>query len=474
LSEFTELIPPSNLEAEEALLGCILIDHQSLYDVAHIVSGGDFFRETHRFIYEAIQELDRKSAPIDIITVSDNLRRNEFLEEVGGEAYIIGLINVVPTSINVLSYAKIVKSTAIRRRLIAAASQVASIAFDESEDIDQVLSTAEQAIFDVAHLRQSRQATHIKEIAAEHMERMEYLNEHGGVDTIQTGFMDLDRLLSGGGFERGSLILLPGDTGMGKSSMLISMATNMAKKKFCIAFFSMEMPNRQVFQRQVSAAASISGRTFTQPESRNQAQWAKYYEEAGRLSEMNIHIDDSGITAMSLMSKCRRIQSVTGLDVVFIDYLALMGTEESFNNETLRLASISRDLKLIAMELDVVVIAAAQLNSKDIAKRQNKRPTMETVRWSSDPNSDSDVVMFIYRDEYYNPETSERPNIVEIIVAKQREGPTGVIDLYWQADLMTMRNLQRLQLSLDSDNDKKETHHWTEKYEDASEELELG
>lgn len=449
MSEQEQILPPSNLEAEEALLGSILIDPQSLFDVAHIIQKDDFFRETHGYIFQAIQDLALNNSPIDLITITDELRRKSVLEDIGGEAYIIGLISIVPTSINVLSYANIVKATSIRRQLIQAASKAAQAAFDEEEDIDVVLSTAEQAIFDVAHKRQSRQATHIKDIASEHMERMEFLNETGGVDTISTGFLDLDRLISGGGFERGSLILVPGDTGMGKSSMLISMATNMAQKDFKIAFFSLEMPNRQVFQRQVSAATRVPVSLFKQPHLMDQAQWAKYYENAGRLSELEIHIDDSGVTPMSLLSKCRRIQSMTGLDVVFIDYLALMGTDGVFNNETLRLASISRALKLIAIELDVVIIVAAQLNSKDVAKRQDKRPTLDLVRWSSDPNSDSDIVMFVYRDDYYNPDTSTKPNIVEIIIAKQREGSTGVIDLYWQADLMTMRNLERQHIEID-------------------------
>lgn len=448
MSDIEQVIPPSNIEAEESLLGCILIDPQSLFDVAHIIKPIDFFRETHSFIFKAMQELAQKNAPLDIITVTDELRRKGVLEDIGGEAYIIGLINVVPTSVNVLSYANIVKTTSIRRQLIHAASKAAQAAFDEEEDIDVVLSTAEQAIFDVSHKRQARQATHIKDIASEHMERMEYLNETGGVDSVATGFLDLDRLLSGGGFERGSLVLVPGDTGMGKSSMLISMATNMAQKKFKIAIFSLEMPNRQVFQRQVSAATKVPVSMFKQPHLMDESQWAKYYESTGRLSQLEIHIDDSGITPMSLLSKCRRIQSFTGLDVVFIDYLALMGTDGVFHNETLRLASISRALKLIAIELDVVIIAAAQLNSKDIQKRQDKHPQMGDVRWSSDPNSDSDVVMFVYRDDYYNPETSTKPNIIEVIIGKQREGETGIVDLYWNAQLMVMSNLKREQIAL--------------------------
>ncbi len=446
--ELEQVIPPSNIEAEEALLGSILIDPASLYDVAHNIKSTDFFRETHRYIYESIQNLALNNAPLDLITVCEELDRKNILEEIGGQSYIIGLLNVVPTSVNVLGYATIVKTTSIRRQLIRAAEQAAKAAFDTEKDIDVVLSTAEKAIFDVAHKREARQATHIKDIAAEHMERMEFLNETGGIDTIGTGFADLDRLISGGGFERGSLVLVPGDTGMGKSSMLISMATNMAQKNFKIAIFSLEMPNRQVFQRQVSAATRIPVTLFKQPNLMDQDQWAKYYEYAGRLSLLNVHIDDSGVTPMSLLSKCRRIQSITGLDVVFIDYLALMGTDAAFNNETLRLASISRALKLIAMELDVVIIAASQLNSKDIQKRQDKHPQMGDVRWSSDPNSDSDIVMFVYRDDYYNPETSTRPNIVEIIIAKQREGSTGIVDLYWHADLMTMRNLEREQIEL--------------------------
>ena len=442
MSEDVELLPPSNIEAEEAVLGSILIDPQSFHDIAHIIKGKDFFRETNRFIYEAIQKLALSSAPIDMISVSNELRNGDHLNDIGGEAYIIGLVNVVPTSVNVIHYANIVKSMAVRRQLIYAASKAAKAAYDLEEDIDEALAIAERAIFDVSHERTSRQATHIRDIAAEHMERMEYLNETGGVDSIASGFLDLDRMLSGGGFERGSLVLVPGDTGMGKSSFLITMASYMARKKYNVAIFSLEMPNRQVFQRQLAAAARLPVGTFKQPHLMTDSDWNKYYTTVGQLSEYSVHIDDSGITPMSLLSKCRRIQAMGGLDVVFIDYLALMGTEETFHNETLRLDSISRSLKLIAMELDVVIIAAAQLNSKDIQKRQDKRPQLGDVRWSSDPNSNSDIVIFVYRDEYYNPETTERPNIVEVIMGKQREGTTGVADLYWNANLMLMSNLQ--------------------------------
>lgn len=442
------LIPPNNIDAEESVLGSIMIDPESLYDVSHFLSPDHFYREKNKWIYEVFLELSRTKTPLDPITIADALRRRNQLEEIGGEGYIIGLLATVPTSIHVEAYAKIVEDMATRRRIIVAASTAASLAMDQEEPLESVVSQAEAALFSVSKNRVGHKIKHIKDVAIEHMDRMEQINETGVIPHITTGFADLDRCLSAGGFEKGQLVLIPGDTGMGKSSLLLGMMMNAAKKGHKCAMFTLEMTDLQMFQRQVSAETRIPVSTLKQA-TLTEAEWVKYYEELGRLSELNFHIDESAfITPMGLLSKCRRIQARNGLDVVGVDYLALMSADGDFRNETLRLGYISKTLKLIAKDLDVVMLVCAQLNSKQIAMRQDKRPQLSDLRFSSDPNNDSDVVMSIYRDDYYNQETSERPNIGEIIIGKQREGPTAIINLFWQGQLMAFRNLERQSIKL--------------------------
>ena len=274
------------------------------------------------------------------------------------------------------------------------------------------------------------------------------MNEHGTVQGVSTGFMDLDKGLSAGGFEKGQLVMIAADTGMGKSALLLDIITNAAKGGHKSALFTLEMTEQQMFQRKVAAESKVPVSRLKNPRSMGDAEWTKYYEALGKLSELPIHIDESAfITPMQLLSKCRRLQATTGLDIVAVDYLALMGADGDHNNETLRLGSISRALKLIAKELNVILIVCAQLNAKQIGQRQDKRPQLTDLRFSSDPNNDSDVVLFIYRDEYYNPDTSERPGIGEVSCAKQREGFLFTADLFWQAQFATFKSLQRQDLN---------------------------
>lgn len=445
------LLNLSNFEAEEALLGSILIDNDSIYDIGHFLKPDHFYREINRWIYEAALALTQNKTPIDLITLSAHLSERNQLKDVGGESYLIGLINTVPTSVNAVHYAKVIEGLAIRRQLVMAASFIANQAGDPDQDIEQVLGLSEQAIFDVGHKHSTGKIKSIKDVASEHMDRMQRLDAGEEVEqSISTGFTDLDSVLNGGGFERGQLIMVPGDTGMGKSSLLLDIIMNTAKDGHSAALFSLEMTDLQLFQRKVAADSRVPVASLKNPRDyMSDADWANYYTALGKLSELPVHIDETAfLTPMGLLSKCRRIKARDGLDIVGVDYLALMSADGDFKgNETLRLASISRALKLIAKELHVVMVVCAQLNSKDIAKRQNKRPQLADLRFSSDPNSDSDIVLFVYRDEYYNPDTTERPNIGEVIFGKHREGPCVTVDLYWQAVYMSFRNLQRLSVN---------------------------
>lgn len=450
MTEASEQTPISlnNFEAEEAVLGSILIDPEAIFEVAHFLSADQFYREINNWVFSVFLHLATTKVPIDFVTVCNELRKRNQLKEVGGEGYIIGLTTVVPTSINVTAYAKIVEEMATRRRILAAASVAANLALDQEIPLEEAVSQAEAALFEVSHNRASHQIKHIRDVAGEHMEIIERINETGILPTVTTGYLDLDRALSAGGMEKGQLIMIPGDTGMGKSSLLLGIMMNAAKAGHNCAMFTLEMTDHQMFQRQVSSDSRIPVSQLKQADL-SQDEWIKYYETAGRLSELSFHIDESAfITPMSVLSKCRRIQARTGLDVVGVDYLALMGADGMFNNETLRLGSISRALKLIAKDLNVVLLVCAQLNAKQIAARMDKRPQLADLRFSSDPNNDSDIVMFIYRDEYYNKETSERPGIGEVIFGKQREGWTPTVDLFWSGPLMSFRNLERQNIDL--------------------------
>jgi len=443
------ILPPSNFEAEEAVLGSILIDNNAIFEIGHFLKPLHFYRESNRLIFETFLHLSKTKEPLDIITVPAELSRRGHLEDVGREAYILSLVNVVPTSINIVHYARIVEKLAVRRQLIAAASIVANLAYDNDLEIEDIVGQAEKVIFDVAHQRMANQTKTMKEVASDHLEHIESLNEHGAVEGISTGFLDMDAMFSGGGMEKDQLIMIAGDTGMGKSALLLDIITNAAKKGHKTALFTLEMSERQMFQRKVASESRVLSSKLKDPRTLNEAEWKAYYAAAGRLSELPIHIDDSAfITPMQLLSKCRRLQATEGLDVIGVDYLALMGADGEHGNETLRLGSISRAFKLIAKELNCALVVCAQLNAKQIAQRADRRPKLADVRGSSDPNNDSDVVILIYRDEYYNPETSERPNIGEAIFAKQREGATGIIDLYWNGPFMCFRDLQRSEIDL--------------------------
>lgn len=449
--EVSQLLKLTHYEAEESVLGGILIDPDALFDVSHFLKPEHFHRLSNRWIYEACLDLAKAKTPIDIVTLSAELKKLDRLEDIGGESYIIGLFSVVPTSINTEHYGRIIEGLAVRRQLLAAASAIATVAADGEQPLEDAVGKAEQLIFDVSHQRSSSKVKHIKDIASSHMQHIEDINEHGEALGISTGFMDLDSCLSARGFEKGQMVMIPGDTGMGKSSLLLDMIVNMAKKGHKTALFTLEMTDLQLFQRKVAAESLIPLTRLKNPTELTDAEWAKYYAATGKLSELNVHIDETAfLTPMQLLSKCRRLQAANGLDVIGVDYLALMGSDETQSNETLRIGSISRALKLIAKDLNIVLIVTAQLNGKEIAKRQEKRPQLADVRGSSDPNHDSDIVMFVYREEYYNPDTAERPGIAEIIIGKQRDGGTYTIDLKWRAEYTTFGNLQRMGFSASS------------------------
>jgi replicative DNA helicase len=442
-----ERLPPSNIEAEEALLGSLLIDTDAIFDVATFLRPDAFHREKNRWIYDAILALNSRRDPVDLITLADELRRRNQLEELGGEAFLIGLLNTVPTSINARSYGRIVEATALRRRMIGAASTIANLAFEEEEDISFVIDKAERALFSISEERTTRDLMPVKDIARNYLDRIEELHERGDeVIGVPTSFTDLDRLL--GGLNRSDLIIVAARPGMGKTALQLAIGQAAARRYGKrVAIFSLEMSGEQLVQRMIAAETRIDSQRLRRGDL-HEGEWPLFYEAVGRLSETQLFIDDTpSITPLQLRTKCRRLYAERGIDLIMVDYLQLMQTERSNNNRVQEISEISRELKGLARELDIPVVAASQL-SRAVESRQNKRPMLSDLRDSGSIEQDADVVMFIYRDEYYNPESSERPNIAEINIAKHRNGPTAVVDLYWHGQLATFRNLRRTEITL--------------------------
>ena len=442
-----ERLPPQSIEGEEAILGALLIDPDAILDVAAFLKPDAFYREQNRWVYQAILDLHEAREPLDFVTLTEMLRKRNQLESLGGEAYVISLINGVPTSVNARSYAQLVEAAAVRRRMITAAGAIANLAYNEAEDIAVVIDRAEQTLFSVTEGRTTRDLTSVRDIASQYLDRIEALNARGDdMIGVPTGFTDLDKLL--GGLNKSDLLIVAARPGMGKTAFQLAIALHAglrhAKR---VAIFNLEMSGEQLVQRLIAAETRIDSQRLRRGKL-HENEWPLFYEAIGRLSETRIFIDDTpSITPLQLRTKCRRLYAEHGLDLIMIDYLQLMQAEHTTNNRVQEISEISRGLKTLARELDVPVVAASQL-SRAVESRQDKRPQLSDLRDSGSIEQDSDIVMFIYRDEYYNPDSTERPNIAEISIAKHRNGPTGVIDLYWHGQLATFRNLQRQEVKL--------------------------
>lgn len=435
------------MEAEEAILGSLLIDPDALFEVSNFLRPEAFYRTANKWIYDAILSLSERREPLDFVTLTEELRRREQLEEVGGEAYVISLINAVPTAINARNYARLVEAAALRRKLIGAAGTIANLAYDEAEDVNVVIDRAETALFSISEQRTTRDLVPVKQIAGEYLDRIQRLMEQGDdVIGVPTGFTDLDRIL--GGLNRSDLLILAARPGMGKTSLQNAIALTAAMRYGKrVAMFNLEMSGEQLVQRMIAAETRIDSQRLRRGQL-HEHELPIFMEAIGRLSETRIFIDDTpSITPNQLRTKCRRLYAEHGLDLIIIDYLQLMSAEHTTNNRVMEISEISRGLKGLARELDVPVLAAAQL-SRAVEQRQDKHPQLSDLRDSGSIEQDADIVMFIYRDEYYNPDTTERPNIAELSIAKHRNGPTGVIDLYWHSKLATFRNLQRQEINL--------------------------
>ncbi len=440
-------LQPHNMEAENAVLGSLLIDPDAIIRIASFLSPEDFYVERHAWIYQAIRDLNERREPADLVTLTDELERREQIDDIGGSAYITDLINTTPTSIHVEYYARIVERTAVLRRLITAAGEIARLAYQDTEDVKDVVDQAEGIIFGVASRRAARDLRPIHVVLEKFHERIEYLQQHQGeVVGVPTGLADLDKLL--GGLQRSDMIVMAGRPGMGKTSLALSMALQAARRhRKRVALFSLEMSDEQLVQRLVSAETGIDSQRIRLGNI-HQDEWPTFIQATNILSGTQVFIDDTpAISALELRTKARRLHAEHGLDLLIVDYMQLMRGESRSENRQQEISFISRSIKGLARELDIPILALSQL-SRQVDSRQDKRPMLSDLRESGSIEQDADIVVFIYRDDVYNPE-SEFPNIAEIIVAKHRSGPTGTINAFFRKNLAQFVDLESATHTLD-------------------------
>jgi replicative DNA helicase len=433
-------LPPQNIEAEQSVLGSLLIDPDAILKVTSSLRPEDFYRETHGLIYRAIIDLHERRQPADFVTLCNELERGGQLEQVGGAGYLTSLLNAVPTSVHAQHYGRIVERTATLRRLISAASEISNMAYDRSNEEDKILDQAEQLIFGVAQRSIDRELVPLRTILSDYYDRIQYLYEHRGQTVgVPTGFFDLDRLL--GGFQQADLIIVAGRPGTGKTSLALTVADFASRRHgLCIAIFSLEMPRQQVVQRLVSGATGIESQRLRTGDI-NEEELARVARAMGELSETSVYMDDTpAIAPMELRAKARRLQAEHHIDLIIVDYLQLMQAGIRMENRVQEVSYISRQLKSLAIELNVPVVACSQL-SRAVESRVDKRPVLSDLRESGSIEQDADVVMFIYREEMYVEETF-KPNIADVIIAKHRNGPTGQISLRFMKEQTRFANLE--------------------------------
>lgn len=438
-------IPPQNIEAEQAVLGAMLIEREAISKVAELLRPEDCYREAHRLIYNAMLELFNKNDAVDMVTVIEFLRKEDKLEAAGGIAYVTSLANSVPTAANVLYHARIVEEKALLRQLINAATNIAGMGYEGSEEVASILDSAEKMILSVSSRKMGGEFTPIKSIIFDAFNKIEQLYaSKGSITGLSTGFKDLDKLTSG--LQPSDLILIAARPSMGKTAFVLNIAQHIgiAEKK-AVAFFSLEMSKEQLVQRMLCAESAIDSQRLRIGELEAK-DWTKLVSGADRLSAAPIFIDDTaGITVMEMRSKARRLKIEHNLSLIIIDYLQLMqgsGKGKGSENRQQEISEISRSLKALAREINVPVIALSQL-SRSVESRQVKKPMLSDLRESGSLEQDADIVAFLYRDDYYNPD-SEQKNITEVIIAKHRNGPVDTVQLFFHKQFTKFSDLSKL------------------------------
>ncbi len=434
-----ERVPPQNIEAEQAVLGAMLIDKEAIAKATEVLSADDFYREAHRVIFSAMLELYNKNEAVDMVTVTEILKRDNKLEDIGGIAYITSLANVVLTAANVKYHAEIVAEKSVLRQLVRVSTEIAAMGYEANEDVGTLLDTAESRILEISNRKKKNDFTAINDILMDSVQSIESLLQNkGGLTGLPAGFADLDKLTSG--LYPSDFIILAARPSMGKTALALNIVQNVALRAHkviggeprSVAFFSLEMSKEQLVNRMLCAEAGIDSQRLRVGEMRDE-DWTHLWDACDTMSRAKIYIDDTaGITAMDMRSRARRLKAEHGLDLIVVDYLQLMQGSGKRNNSGDRqqeVSEISRSLKALARELDVPVLALSQL-SRSVESRQVKRPMLSDLRESGSLEQDADIVAFLYREDYYNPETENKHT--ELIIAKHRNGPVDTVNLFFQ------------------------------------------
>ncbi|MBA2363399.1 MAG: replicative DNA helicase [Chloroflexia bacterium] len=437
--ETLEKLPPHSIEAEQSLLGSLLLDRDAIIKVAPFLRTDDFYRDAHARVYESIVDLYNRREPPDLITVHEELSRSGDAEQIGGASYLTWLMNSVPTSVHVEYYGRIVERTATMRRLIGAGSEIAGIGYEEDTEVGEAMDRAEQTLYRVAQRRSGGDFVTLRDALAQFFDRLDYLHQHRGeIVGVPTGFHDLDQLT--GGLQRSDLIIVAARPSVGKTAFALSMAASAAiKHNQPVGIFSLEMSAEQLVLRLLAMETGIDSHRLRMGYL-DEDEWGLLTQAFGKLSEAPIYIDDTaGASSQELRSKARRLHAQAGVDLILIDYLQLMQGGRS-ENRVQEVSEISRGLKGLARELNIPVVALSQL-SRAVEQRQDHKPMLSDLRESGSIEQDADVVMFIYREELYNKDT-DRKNIADIIVAKHRNGATRDISLRFFGDTTRFTDLE--------------------------------
>lgn len=424
-------IPPHSFEAEQSVLGAVLIDNEALYSVLEVVSEDDFYRAAHRRLFAEMIALSERREPIDVLTLSSALRKSGGLDEVGGVEYLSHLVDIVPTAANAQYYARLIKEKSLRRKLIHAASDIASEAFSGDQDIDDFIDAVEQRIFRVSEAKTHASFAHVSAVVKDSVKRIEqlYVNKQA-VTGVPSGFRDLDEMTSG--FQPSDLVIIAGRPSMGKTALALSMAKHVAiDAGLRVAFFSLEMSKEQIVMRLLSSEAKVDN-SRVRSGKLGESDFPRLVDAASTIAQAEIYVDDTpALSVLEMRAKARRLHREHALSLIFVDYLQLMrGSLRSPERREQEISEISRSLKAMAKELSLPVVALSQLN-RGVETRQDKRPMMADLRESGAIEQDADIICFVYRDEAYNKD-SEQKGIAELIVAKHRNGPVGTVRLGFQ------------------------------------------
>jgi len=433
-------VPPQSIEAELSVLGAMMLKKEAVTQAIELLRSDEFYRQAHRVVFEAMESLVREGEPVDIVTVTESLRKSGLLEQVGGITFLANLTNSVPSTANLAHYAKIVKEKAILRSLIDVSTEIAGMAYEGSEDIAVQLDGAEQKILAIAGGRTTGAFTPIKDVVFDAVDRVNQLAQSkGGITGLSTGLATLDSVTRG--LQKSDLIIVAARPAMGKTAFVLNLATHVALQGGTVAFFSLEMPREQLMHRIFCAEGQIDATHLARGEL-DEEEWSRLVKVADRMIKTNLYFDDtSSTTVMDIRTRARRLKAERGLDLIAIDYLQLIQAPGRAENRTLAVAEMTRSLKVLARELSVPIIVLSQL-SRATEGRSDKRPMLSDLRESGSIEQDADIVMFLYREDYYNQDT-ENANITELSIAKHRNGATDTVKMFFQKEYTRFRDLAR-------------------------------